>query len=145
MDGMRSTATAAEGLINERKWYELIYIKYLADKVHKVIMIIKVVKLIGLFLLDCILESIYKTNHDLNRDDGLIVNRQASSLESERIRKKSINFFQEQGLQITSKINFTQTNYLDETLDLKSNRFSPFQKTNDKPLMSTHNQTTHQT
>jgi len=49
-------------------------------------------ELVGLFLLNCISESICKIDHGLFRDDGLIVIRQASGPESERIRKKISKF-----------------------------------------------------
>jgi len=67
----------------------------------------EICELVGLFLLNCISESICKTDHGLYRDAGLIVTRQASGPESERI-KKIIKIFQKQELQISSEINLTQ-------------------------------------
>jgi len=80
----------------------------------------EICELVDLFLLNCISESSCKTDHGLYKDDGL------SGPECEKIREKIIKIFQEQGPQISSEISLTQTDYMDVTLDLKSNRFWPF-------------------
>ena len=52
----------------------------------------------------------------------------------EQTRKNIIKAFQEIELNIMVKTNLFQTDFLDVTFNLKSNKFFPYRKSNDHPL-----------
>ena len=68
----------------------------------------------------------------LYRDNRLSVFKDVGP-ESERI-KKNIRIFKDLDLQITIKSNLKMVNYLDVTLDLKTEKYYPYKKPNDELL-----------
>ena len=57
------------------------------------------------------------------RDDGLAVSKSATGSESERMRKRLIKTFQDNGLGITSQTNITCANFLDISLNLTTESY----------------------
>ena len=94
----------------------------------------KICELVGLFLLNNLTQLVGNNNIGLYRDDSLAILENASGPSSERIKKWIIKLFQHHSLKITAEINLVQTNFLDVTLDLRSGRYWPFRKPNDRPL-----------
>lgn len=70
----------------------------------------------------------------LYRDDGLAVVNGYSGPEMDRLRKKIIALFKENGFQITIEVNLTRTEFLDLMLDLENEKYYPYRKPNDTPL-----------
>ena len=52
----------------------------------------------------------------------------------ERLRKNIIDFFKQHGFQITIEINLKITDFLDIYLDLESDKFYPYRKSNNTPF-----------
>ena len=94
----------------------------------------QICKLVGLYILNKLSNIIPTKDLGLYRDDGLAVLRNKSGPEMERTRKNIIKTFQEIKLNVTAEINRFQTDFLDVTFNLKSNKFSPYRKPNDHPL-----------
>ena len=89
--------------------------------------------LVGLYILNKLEAVIPQDNIGLYRDDGLAV-VQCSGPEIERLRKRVIQIFTNEGLKITVEANIKTTNFLDVNLDLNSGSFKPYRKPNDKPI-----------
>ena len=51
---------------------------------------------------------------------------------ADRIRKKLIKIFKDNGLKITIEMRLHKVDYLDVTLDLANNTYRPYKKPNDK-------------
>jgi hypothetical protein len=66
------------------------------------------------------------------RDDALGILKLPGP-EVEKVRKKVIKFFKEEGLNITIDANIKKVNFLDVTLDLESGTHTPFRKENSPP------------
>ena len=94
----------------------------------------EICELVGLYLLYNMKSEFPELNCGLYRDDGLAYVENISGPQSDRLRKNVIQYFNLHGLQITIDINLTQVNFLDVTLDLKSEKYWPFRKPNDQPL-----------
>ena len=84
---------------------------------------------VGLYLLWRMKEIIPEGRGGLYRDDGLVVVH-GNGQDVERIRKKLIKLFHEEGLKITSECNTTVVDYLDVIMDLQNNSYKPFIKPN---------------
>ena len=93
----------------------------------------EVCELVGLFLLSKLTKRFSKSNIGLYRDDGLAAQKM-SGPEADRARKDLHKIFNDQGLKITVQMNLEQTDFLDVTLDMKTGRFYPYRKPDDKPL-----------
>ena len=91
-------------------------------------------ELVGLFLLSGLASIIGKSNVGLYRDDGLAILENTPGPDTERIKKKIIKFFQQNGLKITIDANVIQANFLDVTFNLQSDKYWPYRKPNDHPL-----------
>ena len=91
-------------------------------------------ELVGLFLLSGLASIIGKSNVGLNRDDGLAILENTPGPDTERIKKKIIKFFQQNGLKITIDANVIQANFFDVTFNLQSDKYWPYRKPNDHPL-----------
>lgn len=91
-----------------------------------------VCELVGLYLLNQLKDIIPKECIGLYRDDGLAVVKNANGPLLDRMRKKIIELFKKEGLSITIDTNLDIVNFLDVTLNLKSNRFYPYRKPNNK-------------
>ena len=92
----------------------------------------EICELVGLFILDKLSNIIPTKDLGLYRDDGLAVLRNKSGPEMERTRKNII--IPRNQTNITAKTNPFQTDFLDVTFNLKSNKFFPYRKPNDHPL-----------
>ncbi len=91
-------------------------------------------ELVGLFLLSKVTKELLpKHSVGLYRDDGLCVTSE-SGPGVERIRKKLIQLFQEEGLKITVECNIQTTDFLDTLLNLKTGNHHPFRKPNDRAV-----------
>ena len=70
----------------------------------------------------------------LYKDDGLAILRNFSGPNTDRIKKRIIELFQKHNLKITIEANIIQTDFLDVTLNLKTEKHWPFRKPNDEQL-----------
>ena len=94
----------------------------------------EICELVGLFILNKLLNIIPAKDLGLYRDDGLTVLRNKSGPKMERTRKNIIKAFQEIELNITAETNLIQTDFLDVTFNINSNKFFSYCKPNDHPL-----------
>ena len=94
----------------------------------------EICELVGLFILNKLTNIIPIKDLGLYRDDGVAVLRNKSGPEMERTRKNITKAFKEIELNITAETNLFQTDFLDVTFNLKSNKFFPYRKPNDHPL-----------
>ena len=88
---------------------------------------------VGLFLLSKLEQLIPKHQMGLYRDDGLAVIK-LSGPETERLRKKIIEMFNNHGLRITTETNIETTDFLDVCFNLKTNKYKPYRKDNNLPI-----------
>ena len=102
----------------------------------------KICKLVGLFILNKLSNIISTKDLGLYCNDRLAVLRNKSEPEMERTRKNIIKALQEIELNITAETNLFQTDFLDVTFNLKSNKFFPYRKPNDH-LLYINNQSNH--
>ena len=94
----------------------------------------EICELVGLFLLFELMKQFGKDCVGLYRDDGLAVFQNMSGPEADRTRKRIIQVFRDNGLQITIETNLKCTDFLDVTFDLATGKYYPFRKPNDTPL-----------
>ena len=94
----------------------------------------EICELVGLYLLDKLSIILEKESIGLYRDDGLAVINNANGPKLDKLRKDIISLFKGEGLSITIDINLIETEFLDVTFNLATNRFFPYRKPNDKPL-----------
>ena len=94
----------------------------------------KICELIGLLLLHNLSDLITKENTGLYRDDGLIVVRNMRGCTNDKLQKNIIKTFKSFRLQIEIATGLPSVDFLDVTLDLKSNTFRPYKKPNDSLL-----------
>ena len=102
----------------------------------------EICELVGLLILHKLSSLVKKTDVGLYRDDGLIVVRNMRGRSTDKLRKNIINTFKEIGLQIEIETGMYSVNFLDVTLNLKTNNYQPFKKPNDEmaincPLITT--------
>ena len=95
---------------------------------------VEVCELVRLFILQQLSQVITSNAMGLYRDDGQVILRNISGPGVERIRKNILKTFQQHGLQVTTKANMIETNFLDITLNLSSGKFWPYRKPNNQPL-----------
>ena len=88
-------------------------------------------ELVGLYLLSQLRHL--KIRFALYRDDGAGISSQTPR-QNEIMKKEICNIFQRNGLKITIKTNMKTIDFLDVTLDLRTNTFKPFNKPNNTPL-----------
>ena len=91
-------------------------------------------KLVGLFFLHELSVVIPKELVGLYRDDGLAILQNSNGHNTDQIKKIIIKLFQKHNLKITIEANLIQTNFLDVTLNIKTEKHWPFRKPNDQPL-----------
>ena len=84
----------------------------------------KICKLVGLYMLQH-RSAIFgeKNSVRLYRDDGLAILQNISGPEAERIRKKAIKVFKHHGLQLAIESGLIQTDFLDITFHITSERY----------------------
>ena len=93
----------------------------------------EVCEIVGLFILFKLKNVLPQGNTGLYRDDGLAV-LELPGPETERLRKKIIQIFKENGLKITTEAHVKSTPFLDLDLDLTTNSYKPYRKDNKIPL-----------
>ena len=91
-------------------------------------------ELVGLYVLDLLAKEFDKKYFGLYRDDRLGCFENTSGPDSERIKKKIIEIFKSNGLNITVECNLIVTDFLDVTFDLKSGTYYPYRKPNNELL-----------
>ena len=94
----------------------------------------EICELVRLFLLHELSTITPKELAGLYRDDGLAILQNSSGPNTDRIKKRIIKLFQKYNLKITIEANIIQTDFLDVTLNLKTEKRWPFRKSNDQQL-----------
>ena len=89
-------------------------------------------EIVGLYILDHIKCRVKGFDNGLYRDDALGV-VETTPRNAEKIRQSIISIMGELGFKITSKANLKVVDFLDVTLDLENDKFSPFLKPGDRP------------
>ena len=86
----------------------------------------EVCKLVGIFLLDKLSSVNNKKCIGIYRDDGLVVFKNLSGPESEKVKKTTTKMFKGYGLNITIQCGIKIVNYLDITLNLNNSTYKPY-------------------
>ena len=73
----------------------------------------------------------------LYRDDGFTAINSCSGPVLDRTRKKIITIFKKEGLNITIEMNLADTDFLDVTFNLGTEKYLPYHKPNGNPLYIT--------
>ena len=89
-------------------------------------------EIVGLYILSQLQKELGK-DAGLYRDDGLAAVSKTPR-ETEQIKKKICAIFKNNNLKITIEANKKVINYLDVTLNLTNNTYSPYKKPNDTPI-----------
>ena len=92
----------------------------------------EVCEIVGLYILHHLRKSFNNEDIGLYRDDGLAAFSNMGPRTADKIRKKLIGIFKEFDLKITCETNLKIENYLDVTLDLKTENFRPYRKPDSK-------------
>ena len=95
-------------------------------------------EIVGLFILNMLKSEINQYNLGLYRDDGLAIIKNANGHTLDNLRKRIIRIFKNEGLKITIETNLSSTEFLDVTLDLRNNKYYPYRKPNDNPVLCKH-------
>ena len=90
--------------------------------------------LVGLYLLDKLLQVFPTGTFGLYRDDGLTIVENADGPKVERLRKNIIRTFKTEGLKVTVDTKAKAVDFLDVTLDLTDNSHQPYRKENNEIL-----------
>ena len=93
----------------------------------------EICELVGLVLLHELSTIIPKELTGL-RDDSLAILQNSSGPNTDRIKKGIIKLFQKHNLKITIEANIIQTDFLDVTFNLKTEKHWPFRKPNHEQL-----------
>ena len=94
----------------------------------------EICEIVGLYLLDKLSVLLHKEDVGLYRDDGLAVVDNANGPKLDKLRKKIITIFKAEGLSITIETNLIETDFLDVTFNLHTNKYFPYRKPNNDPL-----------
>ena len=94
----------------------------------------EICEIVGLYLLDKLSVLLHKEDVGLYRDDGLAVVDNANGPKLDKLRKKIITIFKAEGLSITIETNLRETDFLDVTFNLHTNKYFPYRKPNNDPL-----------
>ena len=97
-------------------------------------------ELVGCYILSRLTEK-FGRNIGRYRDDGLSAFNKTPR-EMERVKKDICQIFRDNDLKITVEANLTKVNFLDITLDLKSEKHSPYMKEGNTPIY-VHKQSNH--
>ena len=95
---------------------------------------VEICELVELYLLQKLNENIKNQHLGLYRDDGLAIIKSKSGPIIERIKKNISTIFQNNGLKITAESNLLQTDFLDITLNLITEKYWQYRKFGDIPL-----------
>ena len=93
---------------------------------------VEVCELVGKYFLYELSKLYEKKDIGLYRDDGLVVFKNKSAPESEKIKKLIQAIFLENELKITIQCNLKIVDYLDITFNLTDSSYCPFNKTNNE-------------
>ena len=93
----------------------------------------EVCELTGAYILGNLTSFFNISDIGLYRDDGLAILKATSGSEAERIKKKIVKVFKDQGLRVTIQTNLKTVDFLDVTFNLPNDTFSPYRKPNDTP------------
>ena len=85
----------------------------------------EVCELTGAYILGRLTSFFNISNIGLYRDDGLAILKATSGSEAERIKKKIVKVFKDQGLRVTIQTNLKTVDFLDVTFNLPNDTFSP--------------------
>ena len=91
---------------------------------------VEVCELVGHYLLYELSKLYEKKDIGLYRDNGLVVFKNKSGPESEKIKKSIQAIFRENELKITIQCNLKTVDYLDVTFNLADSSYCSFNKTN---------------
>ena len=94
----------------------------------------EICELVGLYLLQEMRNRFPDLNIGLYRDDALGCHKRTSGTQTEKNKKALIKLFKENGLNITIETNLQQVNFLDATLCLPTETYTPYRKPNNNPL-----------
>ena len=94
----------------------------------------EICELVGLYLLHNLCDPAQNAELGLYRDNGLVVVRNASGPNVDKIKKKIIKIFQQHNLKITTEANLIQTDFLDVTFNLDTGKYWPYKKPENQPL-----------
>ena len=86
-------------------------------------------ELVGIYLISKMMDEFSKDTFGIYRDDGLMVVK-GGGPEADRARKKLVNIFNNEGLQITNECNVSVVNFLDVVLNLNNGTSRPYVKPN---------------
>ena len=89
---------------------------------------------VALYFLHLLRNCITDSEVGIYRDDGLLLVHEANGPKVDRIRKKIIKVFKDNGLTISIESNLTVTDFLDVTLDLENEQYYPYRKPNNHPI-----------
>ena len=90
--------------------------------------------LIGLYILNDLVQKFGNDNIGLYRDDGLILIDGTNGRVADKARKEVHECFEKFGLKITAEIKHHVVDFLDVTLNLQDGTYKPFRKANNDPL-----------
>ena len=88
----------------------------------------EVCELIGIFLLNLLGQQHDTKNIGLYRDDGLLIFKNCSGLQMEKIKKHLQKVFKNNALDVIIECNMKVVNYLDVTFNLDDGTYRPYQK-----------------
>ena len=94
----------------------------------------EICKIVGLYLLDKLSNLLGKENSGLYRDYGLAAINSCSGPVLNRTRKSIIALFKKEGLNITIETNLIETDFLDVTFNLVTEKYFPYRKPDNDPL-----------
>ena len=77
--------------------------------------------------------SMHQSQLGLYRDVGLCIVPNSNGPKIDKIKKKITKIFKDEGLNITVEANIDIVNFLDVTLNIKTQKCSPYQKPNNTP------------
>ena len=89
-------------------------------------------ELIGIFTQSVLKDIKNKEVMGLYRDDGHKVLNKVTSQKTDKIRKKIIQVFKDNGFSIDIVTNLVEFNFLDVTFNLRNGSYRPYKKPNDK-------------
>ena len=94
----------------------------------------EICKIIELYLLNKLSNLLDKENVGLYRDDGLAAINSCSGPVLDRTRKNIIALLKKEGLNIIIETNLVDTDFLDVTFNLVTEKYLPYRKPNSNPL-----------
>ena len=87
-------------------------------------------ELIGIFTQSVLEEMINKEAMSLYRDDGLIILNKVTNQNTDKIRKKIIHIFKDNGFSIDIVTNLKEVNFLDVMFNLRNGSYKSYKKPN---------------